>query len=401
VSNRLDLADISKVLKGSTPPDVIVLSNNDPVRLFHEQGLIEPLDGWIASTGIDLGDIYPVALAQCEMPDGAHACLPWGGDVLALYWNKGLFKAAGLDPERPPETMEELAAYVEVLTIRDEDGELQRLGFVPDLSRSHTDLYAHMLGGLWLNGEGTALTANSQAIIDALNWQTSFYDTFDVEDVEAFVDAFDRYADSRHPFFAGARLDCQQCHRHTPLDFKKLPDRGFYEGRVAMMVSGAWQVGPAYISRLAPQLDYGVAPFPPPADHPERAGSSVVYGPVALIPAAAMDKAAAAGLLAWMMQPDVLADEALDSSGLPTSRSAAQDPRFSQIPHISVFIELMAHPDGGHSVSTPISQELNEALRRVEEETLRNGGDAVQQLNELQAEFAPRLSEARARLSDP
>jgi multiple sugar transport system substrate-binding protein len=401
VSNGLNLAEILSALNSPTPPDVVILSTNEPVRLYHERGLIEPLNGWIASASIDLSDIYPAALAQCEMGHGARACLPWGGDVYALYWNKALFKAAGLDAERPPQTMEELRAYAEALTVRDEDGELVQLGFVPDLSRSHADLYAHMLGSSWLNVEGTALAANSQAMVDALEWQASFYDTVGAEEVTAFVRSFDHYANSHHPVFAGARLDCQQCHRQTPVSATKLPDRGFYEGCVAMIVGGAWQVGPNSISRAAPQLEYGVAPFPAPVDHTEHAGSTVVQGPVALVPAAAVDKSAAAELLAWMMRPEVLAEEALVSSALPTSRSAAQDPRFAQIRHIGVLIELMADAESAYNVSTSISQELNEALRQVEEEALHNGGDPVRLLDELQAEFAPRLKEALAHFDDP
>jgi len=163
-----------------------------------------------------------------------------------------------------------------------------------------------------------------------------------------------------------------------------------------MMVEGEWQVGPDSISRFQPGLNYGVAPFLPPADHPERANSTVVQGAVAIIPAGVTDKEAAAKLLAWMMSPEIVAEEMYSNANLPTSRTAVEDPRFQQFPHFKVFMDLMAHPNAKHAVTTPISLALNEAPGQVEEELLRTGGDPVPLLNEVQAEFAPELKEALA-----
>src|SRR5712691_28814 len=63
------------------------------------------------------------------------------------------------------------------------------------------------------------------------------------------------------------------------------PDYPFYTGKLAMYVDGEWQTGPNFITKFKPELNYGVAPFPPPADHPERANTAVVQGTVAIIPA--------------------------------------------------------------------------------------------------------------------
>jgi len=194
---------------------------------------------------------------------------------------------------------------------------------------------------------------------------------------------------SRHPVYAGKRLSCQQCHRNAPR--KTNPDRGFYAGKVAMMVDGEWQLGLNFIPRLQPELNYGVAPFPPPVAHPERANTAVIEGAVAIIPSGVQDKAAAANLLAWMMSAETLAEAAYINSNLPTSRTAAQDPRFQRIPKLNVFMDLLAHPNAKYVTTTPISRELNQALNEVEEELLHRGADPVPLLNEIQAEWAPRL----------
>jgi hypothetical protein len=87
-----------------------------------------------------------------------------------------------------------------------------------------------------------------------------------------------------------------------------------------------------------------------------------------------MDKEAAANLLAWMMAPETLAEAAYANAMLPTSRTAAQDPRFQEIPGFEVFMALLTHPNAAHTVTTPINAGLNEALGQVEAELLHQGG---------------------------
>ncbi len=394
VATRVRSDDLLEALASTEQPDLVILSSNDQVAFYDEQGLVEPLDRWIRASGIDLDDIYPAPLGQCKSQGGTYLCLPWGCDIDALFWNKDLFRAAGLDPERPPQTVEELVEYAKELTVRDEEGKLSQVGFIPDFPRSHADLYVRMLGGAFYSDNGAELTVNSQPVIDALNWQMQFYNSYTPEDLKDFVSSFTPYMTSQHPIFAGRRMSCQQCHRSSPIQNGKTPDTGFYEGRIAMMIDGQWQASPDALSHEEPQVNYGVAPFPPPSAHSERANTAVVRGPVVIIPAGAMDKEAAVQLLAWMASPEILAEAAYANSLLPTSRTAAQDPRFQQIPNFEVFVDLLAHPNAKPAVTTPISSELNEALGQVEEELLHKGGDPVELLNEAQAEIAPRLQEA-------
>jgi multiple sugar transport system substrate-binding protein len=394
VTTRVRSDDLLAALADPEPPDLVILSSADLVGAYNRQGLVEALDRWIQASDIDLDDIYPASLAQCRGPDGATHCLPWGGDVDALFWNKDLFAAAGLDPERPPQTMEELVECAKKLTIRDEKGALSQVGFIPDFPRSHAELYARMFGGAFYGDGGAELTANSQPVVDALGWQRQFYSIYAPEDLEGFVSSFTPYMTSRHPTYAGRRLSCQQCHRSSPIQNGKTPDTGFVEGKIAMMLDGEWQTGPNAFSHKEFQLNYGVAPFPPPATHSERANTTVVRGPVVIVPAGALDKDASVQLLTWMMSPEVVAEVAYASSFLPTNRVAAQDPRFRENPACRVFLDLMAHPNAEPTNATHISPELNEALDQVEAEVLEKGSDPVPLLNEVQAKLAAKAKEA-------
>jgi multiple sugar transport system substrate-binding protein len=315
--------------------------------------------------------------------DGATVCLPWGGDVTALFWNKALFETAGLDPDRPPATLEELATYAERLTLRNEAGELRQVGFLPDLTRSHTDLYLRLFGGSWIDGDDREPTVDSLPMVEALTWQRGFYDA--KATAGRFAESVNRYLDSAHPIYAGERTSCRACHPTARLD--KGPDQGFLRGEVAMMLDGQWQLGQDGFDGRQQWFEVGVAPVPPPAGHPERAGTSVIEGPVVFLAAGAQDEAGAAELLAWMTSPEILVDAALTLNKIPTSRAAARDPRFYEIPHFEVFLDLMAHPNAAPTVSTPVSTPLNAIVGEIEK-AMRQGKSPADRLTQLQADFA-------------
>jgi multiple sugar transport system substrate-binding protein len=361
-----DEGKLLTALTGSEPPDVLVLSGGDNVKSWAQEGLVDELTSAIETGGIDLTDLFSAPLGQCVM-DGKYYCLPWGTDLYALFWNKDLFEAAGLDPEKPPQTMEELVAMSELLTKVDADGKLQQIGFIPDLSWSHTDLYSRMFGGFWYSDDGTQVTVNSQPMIDAFTWQQQFYAKYGYDNILSFSSGFGEYSSPDHPFYAG---------------------------KVAMMVEGEWQTGPNFIKNFKPELNYGVTAFPPPADHLERANTVVNQGTVVVIPAGAKDKVASAKLMAWMMSPEIVAEEMVANANLPTSKKAAQDPRFSENPKFKVFVDLMASPNAVPMITTPINMELSNAMGTAEEEILHTGADPKTTLDPLQAEFEPKLQEA-------
>jgi len=366
VTAPVETDKLMTALTSSQPPDILVLSGGDLVKSYYSQNLVEPLNSWIDSAGINMDDIYTAPADQC-LYQGEYLCLPWGTDIYALYWNKTLFAEAGLDPEMPPQTMEELVAYADQLTKYDQDGNLTQVGFIPDFSWSHTDLYVSMLGGFWYNPDGTELTLNSQPMVDSLLWQQQFYENVGYEKMLNFIATLGDYSSSEH---------------------------GFISERVAMMVEGEWFTGPNFIGAFGPDLNYGIAAFPPPADHPERAGTVVVQGTVALIPANATNKSASAQLLAWMLSPSVVAEEMYANYNLPTSRTAAQDPRFTSDPFFSVFIDLMGGANATYVTTTAISITVDDERGSIEEQVLHTGADPQTLLDDAQSRLSPLLQQA-------
>jgi multiple sugar transport system substrate-binding protein len=354
-------------LSGAEPPHVLVTGGPDSVGTWAREGLVTPLDDLMAGGEVDIEDIYPAPLSQCQY-QGGYYCLPWGTDTYALFWNKDLFEEAGLDPETPPQTMEELAEFAKKLTKVDENGQITQIGFIPNFSWSHLNVYTAMMGGWWYSEDGTQIQFTSEPVINALKWEQQFFcDGVTPEEVTRFSSAFGGYAS---------------------------PDNGFYAGKIAMMVEGEWQPGPNFIQQYKPELFYGVAPFPPPQGNPERANTNVVSGSVAMIPSGVEDKEAAWKLLAWMMSPEIVAEEMVANSNLPSSKKAAEDPRFRENEKFVVFLDLMGDPNAVSPILTPINAEVDTALGQIEEQVLATCADPEPLLEEAQAQLQPLLDEA-------
>ncbi|MGZ9164710.1 MAG: hypothetical protein ACXW4U_05995, partial [Anaerolineales bacterium] len=73
---------------------------------------------------------------------------------------------------------------------------------------------------------------------------------------------------------------------------------------------------------------------------------------------------------------------------------AAEDPCFTENEKFKVFVDLMASPNASYIISTPISLEFNDAYGLVFEQAVHTGADPKPLLDQLQAEFAPKLEEA-------
>jgi multiple sugar transport system substrate-binding protein len=366
VNSPVETDKVIAALSGSEPPDILVLGGPDDVSTWVNEGLVAPLDELAATHGIDLGDIYPAMLAQGKYKGKLYA-LPWGSDTYGLYWNKDLFEEAGLDPEKPPTTMEELAEYADKLTKVDANGQITQLGFVPDFSWSHIEQYIKLNGSYWFNDDGSKVQLDTPEMIATLKWEQQFYTKYGTDEVLRFVSSTGDYAS---------------------------PEHGFMAGKIAMMVDGEWMTGDNFIAGLKPDLWYGVAAIPYPASKPEKKDTNMVGGTVVLIPSGVKNKDAAAKLMAWMMSPEIVAEEMVANFNLPSSSKAAEDPRFRANEKFAVFMKLSTSPNATYHIFTSISADLLTELGLIEEKVLHEGADPAPLLQETQDILQKKLDEA-------
>jgi sn-glycerol 3-phosphate transport system substrate-binding protein len=122
------MAKAMTAVLGGTPPDVAVLDTPELYSLLDRDAII-PLDDLIAKTGGKawLDDYYGALLLNAKS-NGHVYSIPWQRSTPIFYYNRDLFRKAGLDPSRAPKDWTELAEYGQKLTIRDSSGQVTQWG---------------------------------------------------------------------------------------------------------------------------------------------------------------------------------------------------------------------------------------------------------------------------------
>ncbi|MBB4952034.1 multiple sugar transport system substrate-binding protein [Agrobacterium vitis] len=96
-------------------PDIIAIDNPDHA-LFASKGAFLDLTRMIATSHeIKPANYFPGPLASVTW-NGKYYGVPKATNTIALYYNKDMFKAKGLDPAMPPQTWDELLSDARKLT---------------------------------------------------------------------------------------------------------------------------------------------------------------------------------------------------------------------------------------------------------------------------------------------
>ncbi len=113
----------NSVENGVPGPDVAVLLTVDLFD-FIDNGYITPAQQFIdAMPNGDayVDDFFPAFMANSVDGEGTIWTMPFQRSTPILFYNKRLFREAGLDPEQPPRNGEELIEYAALLTDPEED----------------------------------------------------------------------------------------------------------------------------------------------------------------------------------------------------------------------------------------------------------------------------------------
>ncbi|QGG57855.1 ABC transporter substrate-binding protein [Paenibacillus sp. B01] len=84
-------------------------------RFMIDSGAVTPVQQFIDAEGYDVGSLEPNIRGYYTF-GGKQYSMPFNTSNPILYYNKDLFKAAGLDPEKPPATYQEVADAAKALT---------------------------------------------------------------------------------------------------------------------------------------------------------------------------------------------------------------------------------------------------------------------------------------------
>ena len=214
-------------VQGGTPPDISTLDQIWMAQWAAADAII-PLDDYLKTSTLKREDLFPGAW-DSNVWNGKVWGIPLNNDVWQeLYYNKDMFTAAGLPPEKPPTTWYELLYYAQKLNNPPDQYGIAIMGTGEQIT-CIMNSYIHSNGGGIINPEGTKAIINSPESVEALK----------------FLKELDAYA----PPGTGSRTEADA----IPL---------FTSGKVAMIMAGSWQQD---TFKGFPDLNWGVAMNPAPA----------------------------------------------------------------------------------------------------------------------------------------
>jgi multiple sugar transport system substrate-binding protein len=161
--------------------------------------------------------------------EAAYWGMPTAVRSLALFYNKKLFEEAGLDPNSPPKTHDEMIEMAKKITKRDDGGNLLVAGLTAaPTSQDHhwwREVLVRQFGGQPYSDDNCAVAYNDDAGRAAL---------------QAYVDLFNT-------------------HKVTDYGFMDESQAAFAAGRAGMHIDGSFRLG---TFTGVEGLDWAVAPLP-------------------------------------------------------------------------------------------------------------------------------------------
>jgi sn-glycerol 3-phosphate transport system substrate-binding protein len=110
---------------------------------------------------IDLSDFEPRALDYYTL-DGKLQAMPFNLSGLVLYYDRDAFRSAGLDPDKPPTTLDDVTAVSRKLLVRSSDGSITRNGIALSIDAWRFEQMLAKQGALYAdNDNGRAGLATS------------------------------------------------------------------------------------------------------------------------------------------------------------------------------------------------------------------------------------------------
>jgi multiple sugar transport system substrate-binding protein len=316
---------IIAALRAGNAPDVVSSFQSNNVGVYCPSGGWIDLGPYLKKDGIS-DSIFPAGPRYYTQYKGIRCALPLLADTYGLYYNKTLFKQAGI--KAPPKTFSELVADAKKLTKKNSDGTYKVLGYDPNALFYHggagIGTYGPLIGATYFDKAGKSNLARDAGWSRLLEWQKGLIDYYGYKNLVKWqTGAGDEFAAS-HPF---------------------------ENGKLAMMLDGEWRV--SFIQHEHPNLNYATAPMPVDDAHPELYGSGYVNGTIIGMPKTGHNRTQAWALVKWLATDDhALAEFSNGIRNVPSTASSAKSPELTPDPNFKTFLTIFNNP---HSKTIPIT----------------------------------------------
>ncbi len=360
---------LTAAIAGGVPPDANYTNYVFLPEMAFQGGQIQ-LDTYLKQSGMKAEDFIP-ATWQAVQYQGHTYALPGGSDWITMFWNKDAFRIAGLDPEKPPATLQDLEDMSNQLYKTDASGNLTMMGIPPTAFGISQN--AFLMGGGFYDEKSGQLTANDPNNIKALEWEVALAKRWGQAKIAAFTKGMPGYS-------------------------KK--GSGFATNKQAFLTTGFWAYDP--LDQFSPDLKYGIAYEPTPTGSLEDRSRYLIQGWDYGIPTGAKHPAEAWAFIkyAFYDQAALMGSETLNGpcvlKTFPDFVSQVQKnigANNRMTPYLKIFTDVASAGSKFWPV-LPMSSQYSKAVGQAESDALAGKGEPRDLLNGVQTAMTALLQQS-------
>ena len=311
-------------------------------------GLLEPVDGYISPEF--RSQFIPLLINEGSQYEGRTFGLPITVSSRALYYNKGLFKQAGLTS--PPENWAQLKSAARTIHALGPD----KYGFGIQGKEAETSTYFYYF--LWGNG-GEILTKDGTR--PAFNG---------VEGQEAVQ-------------FLKGMIDDGLTQPNPADNGRKDLETAFVDGKLGMVITGPWLA--TRLKTEAPNLEYGLSVIPY-----KNTPTTLAAQDTLILFKQAANKEAAWKFVEFLYADDYRLKYALGDGVLPEKISVAENSQITENPAYNFFMEKL--PTGRFEPLNVRSADISNVVAQSLQSAYRNEISPEAALNNAAAQVLQMLS---------
>jgi len=225
---------IASIASGN-PPDLVNM--NTPWAIdFAAQDALSPIDEFV--TEVDKYG-YLANYWEATVIDGKSYAIPWYLSPQIMLYNKQIFEEAGLDPNVPPKTWDEIIEYSRI--IKEKTG---LYGYQPNIV-AHIDLQEE--GVPLISADGTKAIVNTpDAITKLKQHQLAFKEALMPQDLGGYQAGTQKYAGGRIAMFPVGITMVKHVQINSPSIFEVSDVTSFPLGKGKKIPAGAMNVAVPY-----------------------------------------------------------------------------------------------------------------------------------------------------------
>ncbi len=353
-------------IAGGQAPDLVICDNAVSAYSYAANGSFEMLEPYLEQVDLNVDSFFNGCKDVIYYKDEPYL-IPQDTNVMLLYYNPDIAKEAGLDPENPPKTLEELDQWAEAMTIQKDDGTYERFGLIPWLDlKDDAFTLPFFFGADVYDPETNKLDLTSPEVVSCMEWLQSYGQKYDPERIQSFTSGL------------GGMFS---------------PDHAFMTGKVGMTITGNWFSNALRV--YAPDVNYKACAVPVPEGG--RANSTTFQTNVFAIPKGSENPELAALFIKFCMSGAVNEDNFAQWRSIPTSDAEFDNVSLTKEGDEMYLMEreLANSPENGIPALCSCSAELSKAFVTFREGVIYGNITDIQgELQKLQDKYQAELDKA-------